>query len=113
MGSNENDFEKSFHVFFDAEPVPDTTLEEIYEPGDPTPTYILRPCPFCGGEPHVQHMGWPHHVYCGECGARITGSGHGRAGERDAVHKWNTRIGKHEQIGFTTYKSKGDRRLED
>ncbi|MBR2562477.1 MAG: Lar family restriction alleviation protein [Eubacterium sp.] len=57
----------------------------------------LKPCPFCGGEAKLEDLGFPHHVYCTNCGARITGRGFGEDGEADAIKKWNMR--KEEQDG--------------
>ena len=51
----------------------------------------LKACPFCGGKACLEDMGWPHHVYCTECGARVTGIGYYTDGERDAADKWNRR----------------------
>ena len=31
----------------------------------------LKPCPFCGGEAKLLHVGAGRIVKCGECGARI------------------------------------------
>ena len=55
---------------------------------------LLKPCPFCGGNARVEDMGWPHHVYCTECGAKVTSIKAGREGEYESVAKWNRRIGK-------------------
>lgn len=52
----------------------------------------LKPCPFCDGEAKLEEMGYPHHVYCKECGARVPGVGFGPDGERDAIKKWNRRV---------------------
>ena len=52
----------------------------------------LRECPFCGGEAKLEDMGWPHHVYCMGCGARVTGKGYAEEGEKDAIERWNSRI---------------------
>lgn len=52
----------------------------------------LKPCQFCGGEARLEEMGWPHHVYCQSCGARVTGKGTGEEGEVDAREKWNRRM---------------------
>lgn len=54
----------------------------------------LLPCPFCGGEARQMDMGYPHWVFCTQCGARI----HGRVvGEIDGVKAsadaWNKRDG--------------------
>ena len=51
----------------------------------------LKPCPFCGGKAKLENMGFPHHVYCTDCGARVTGRGLAEEGEKDAARKWNRR----------------------
>lgn len=51
----------------------------------------LKLCPFCGGKAKLEKMGFPHHVYCTECGARVTGEGFGKEGEKSAIRKWNRR----------------------
>ena len=48
----------------------------------------LKPCPFCGGEAKVMDMGYPHWVYCEECGAKVHG---GTNDERDSIAAWNRR----------------------
>lgn len=53
----------------------------------------LKPCPFCGGKAQIMHMGYPHWIYCEDCGAKV----HGRvAGEVEGVRAsakiWNSRI---------------------
>ena len=56
------------------------------------PMYFpLEKCPFCGGEAKLEKLGWPHHVYCTKCGARVTGQGYDTEGELDAIKKWNMR----------------------
>ena len=52
----------------------------------------LKSCPFCGGKAKLEDMGFPHHVFCTECGARVTGRGFAEDGEKDAILKWNRRI---------------------
>lgn len=52
----------------------------------------LNCCPFCGGKAKLEDMGFPHHVFCTECGARVTGQGFAEDGEKDAILKWNRRI---------------------
>ena len=52
----------------------------------------LSSCPFCGGEAKLENMGWPHHVYCTECGVRMTGRGYAEEGELDAIMRWNRRF---------------------
>ena len=42
----------------------------------------LKPCPFCGGKAKIEDMGYPHHVYCTKCYARIRGFGYGKEGEQ-------------------------------
>ena len=53
---------------------------------------VLKDCPFCGGKAYVEKMGYPHLVYCGRCGARVTGKGFAEEGERDAIERWNRRV---------------------
>lgn len=52
----------------------------------------IKPCPFCGGEAKLEKMGYPHHVYCTKCSARVTGKGFDKDGEQDAIKRWNTRV---------------------
>jgi len=52
----------------------------------------LKPCPYCGSDDvHLEEMGYPHHVYCSNCSARITGQGYEEEGEADAIRRWNRR----------------------
>ena len=51
----------------------------------------LKKCPFCGGKAELEKMGWPHHVYCTNCGARVTSTKYAEDGESEAVKKWNRR----------------------
>ena len=51
----------------------------------------LKPCPFCGGAAKLEKMGWPHHVFCTECFAKVTGRGTDKEGEQDAIMRWNRR----------------------
>ena len=51
----------------------------------------LLPCPFCGGRAVLEKMGWPHHVYCTECGAKVTSIKYDFEGEAEACEKWNRR----------------------
>lgn len=49
----------------------------------------LKPCPFCGGKAKLMDMGFPHWVYCENCGAKV----HGRTFyEEDSVEAWNRRF---------------------
>lgn len=52
---------------------------------------IVLPCPSCGGESRLEDMGWPHHVYCTECGMRSVSAKWGEDGEKEVIKKWNTR----------------------
>ncbi len=52
---------------------------------------IVLPCPCCGGKGKLEEMGYPHHVYCEECGLKTTSTQYGGDGDRDATRKWNTR----------------------
>jgi Lar family restriction alleviation protein len=47
---------------------------------------ILKPCPFCGGEPELQHIGDVYVVKCKRCNARIE-----RESEEFVVKHWNRR----------------------
>lgn len=51
----------------------------------------LKPCPFCGGEAHLMDMGWPHWVWCSECGARVQSTKFDEEGDAEAIAKWNMR----------------------
>lgn len=53
----------------------------------------LKPCPFCGGTNiHIMDMGYPHWVYCGDCGARVHGGVVGETlGKIASVEAWNRR----------------------
>ena len=52
----------------------------------------LKSCPFCGGKAHLEKMGSPHHVFCTVCGAKTTGVGFEKEGEKSAIEKWNRRV---------------------
>ena len=52
---------------------------------------VLKPCPFCGGEARMMKMGYPHWVYCLNCGARVHGRKCGEGGEKASVEAWNRR----------------------
>lgn len=52
----------------------------------------LKPCPFCGGRANLEDLGWPHHVYCTECGAKVTSCKFEKEGELEAIEKWNRRV---------------------
>ena len=52
----------------------------------------LKPCPFCGGKAHIMHMGFPHWIYCEDCGARVHGRIAGEVeGVRASAKAWNKR----------------------
>ena len=48
-------------------------------------------CPFCGGKAHIMKMGFPHWIYCEDCGARVHG---GTCEEKDSIKAWNRRTGR-------------------
>lgn len=48
----------------------------------------LKRCPFCGGEAKKMDMGYPHWIYCTNCGAKVHG---GTSDEADSVEAWNRR----------------------
>ena len=48
----------------------------------------LKPCPFCGGKARVMQMGYPHWIYCKECGAQVHA---GTTDEKDSERAWNKR----------------------
>ena len=56
----------------------------------------LDPCPFCGGKAVIQSndFGFPHWVYCTECGAKVHG-GLQKSEEESvmaSIEAWNRRI---------------------
>lgn len=51
----------------------------------------LKRCPFCGGRAELEQMGWPHHVFCTQCGAKTTSALYAEDGEQAAIAKWNRR----------------------
>lgn len=48
----------------------------------------LKPCPFCGGEAKLLHVGAGRIVKCGGCGASTSFAAENPAKE------WNRRVGK-------------------
>lgn len=53
----------------------------------------LKRCPFCGGEAHIMKMGYPHWVFCKQCGAKVHGGKFGeREGEVASIEAWNRRV---------------------
>ena len=63
----------------------------------------LKPCPFCGGEAKIMKMGYPHWVYCLECGAKVHG---GTSSEKDSIKAWNRRAERSEESFCTHCKTK-------
>lgn len=51
----------------------------------------LKPCPFCGGQAHIMQMGFPHWIYCEDCGAKIHGGKIGDGAEEASIKAWNRR----------------------
>ncbi len=51
----------------------------------------LKPCPFCGGEARMMDMGYPHWIYCLNCGAKVHGRKYGEEGEKASIEAWNRR----------------------
>lgn len=71
----------------------DSEIEQcalILPPCDWEPAWAseLRPCPFCGGKAKKMDMGYPHCIYCTDCGAKVHG---GTSDEADSVEAWNRR----------------------
>ena len=61
--------------------------------GERAGDYELKKCPFCGGEPALMKMGFPHWVFCTECGAKIHGGVVGEVeGEIASIKAWNRRV---------------------
>ena len=57
----------------------------------------LKPCPFCGGKAKIMKMGYPHWIYCLDCGARVHGRVIGeKEGEEASIKAWNRRDGEQE-----------------
>lgn len=48
----------------------------------------LKPCPFCGGEPHARGDGTLYWVICEDCDCE----GPVALSPDDAAEKWNTRV---------------------
>lgn len=63
----------------------------------------LKPCPFCGGEAKIMKMGYPHWVYCLQCGAKVHG---GTISEKDSIKAWNRRAERNEESFCTHCKTK-------
>ena len=49
----------------------------------------LKPCPFCGGKAHLMDMGYPHWIYCENCGAKVHGGVVGNV--QASIDAWNRR----------------------
>lgn len=79
-----------------------------------TEKVIVLPCPSCGGKSRLEDMGWPHHVYCTECGMRTVSTKWGGDGEKEAIKKWNTRpvppIGRCGECVFSRELTKDDQK---
>ena len=59
---------------------------------------MLKPCPFCGGKAKIMKMGYPHWIYCLDCGARVHGRVFGeKEGEEASIKAWNRRAKDGEQ----------------
>jgi len=58
----------------------------------------LKPCPFCGSTNiHIMKMGYPHWIYCEDCGAKIHGRQIGEEeGEKASAEAWNRRANENE-----------------
>lgn len=55
--------------------------------------FNLLPCPFCGGKPKIMDMGYPHWIFCLDCGARVHGFVNGEIeGVIESVKVWNKRF---------------------
>lgn len=67
----------------------------------------LKRCPFCGGAAVFEDTGWPHHVYCEACGARVMSFKYGLDGEDDAIAKWNSRAGGESEQGIYNHAMEG------
>ena len=56
----------------------------------------LKPCPFCGGEAILMDAGYPHWVFCKNCGAKVHGHVVGETeGPAASVEAWNRRFSNH------------------
>ena len=68
-----------------------TIAEESEEEKTERLEKTLKPCPFCGGQAHIMRMGYPHYIYCENCGAKIHGGKIGDGAEEASVKAWNRR----------------------
>jgi len=54
-------------------------------------TLGLKPCPFCGGEPHEDSVGFRHFIHCHTCGTDGPEVYAGNLIWDSPIDKWNNR----------------------